>query len=263
MAIFAKTPKRQVLELPIRSIRPNPYQPRQQFDPKALEELSISIARMGILQPLAVRRVDGCWELIAGERRLRAAELAGLTTVPCLPVEANEEVSSLLALIENLQREDLDVWEEAGALRRLIDEFHLSQEEAGRKAGLSQSAVANKLRLLKLPKDVIEGLRQNGLTERHARALLRLSTADAQRSALAHILRYRLNVAKTEQYVDGLCRQVDKPRKAVPIYRTRDVRLFLNTIKRSLSIMQSAGVDARLGREETDSEITLTIHIPK
>lgn len=263
MAIFTKTPKRQVLELPIRSIRPNPYQPRQQFEPGALDELSRSIARVGILQPLAVRRVEGSWELIAGERRLRAAELAGLTTVPCLPVEADEETSSLLALIENLQREDLDVWEEAAALRRLIDEFHLSQEEAGRKAGLSQSAVANKLRLLKLPEDVIQSLRQNGLTERHARALLRLSTAELQRSALAHILRYKLNVAKTEQYVDRLCRQGDKPRKAVPIYRTKDVRLFLNTVQRSLSIMQSAGVEARLGREETDSEITLTIHIPK
>lgn len=263
MALFTKSGKRQVLDLPIRSIRPNPYQPRQQFDPEALEELSRSIAQVGILQPLTVRRAGGEWELIAGERRLRAAELAGLTTVPCLPVEANEETSSLLALIENLQRADLDVWEEAAALRRLIDEFHLSQEEAGRRAGLSQSAVANKLRLLKLPEDVIEGLRQAGLTERHARALLRLPSDQLQRSALTHILRYQLNVAKTEQYVDRLCRQQDKPRSVVPIYRTKDVRLFLNTIKRSLAIMQSAGVNASLGREETEQELTLTIHIPK
>ncbi len=263
MAIFVKSPKRQVLELPISAIRPNPHQPRQQFEPGALEELSRSIARMGVLQPLSVRRVDGGWELIAGERRLRASQMAGLTTVPCLPVEADDETSSFLALIENLQREDLDVWEEAAALRRLIDEFHLSQEEAGRKAGLSQSAVANKLRLLRLPEDVIEGSRQGGLSERHARALLRLPSLELQRSALAHILRYKLNVAKTEAYVDKLCRRAEKPHTAVPIYRTKDVRLFLNTIKHSLSIMQSAGVDACLDRTESDAEITLTIHIPK
>lgn len=263
MALFTKSGKRQVLELPIDSIYPNPYQPRQQFDPKALEELSRSIGQVGVLQPLTVRRTPGGWELIAGERRLRAAQLAGLSTVPCLPMEADEETSSLLALIENLQRADLDVWEEAAALRRLINEFHLSQEEAGRRVGMSQSAVANKLRLLKLPPDIIDDMRQSGLTERHARALLRLPTPEAQRSALSHIIKRQLNVAETERYVDSLCRKGDMPRKAVPIYRTKDVRLFLNTIKRSLAIMQSAGVDARCGREETEHEITLTIRIPK
>lgn len=263
MALFIKTGKRQVLELPIGSILPNPNQPRQSFEPEALNALSQSIAQVGILQPLSVRRTGAGWELIAGERRLRAAELAGLSTVPCLPVEADEESSSLLALVENLQREDLDVWEEAAALRRLIDEFHFSQEDAGRRVGMSQSAVANKLRLLKLPADVIDGLRQARLTERHARALLRLSTAEQQRTALAQILRRHLNVAQTEAYVDKLCRREDRPRKAIPIYRTKDVRLFLNTIHRSLAIMQSAGVAAQCSRQETDQEITLTIHIPK
>lgn len=263
MALFTKSGKRHVLELPITSIQPNPYQPRQQFDSEALEELSRSIAKVGILQPLSVRRTESGWELIAGERRLRAADMAGLRTVPCLPVDADEESSSFLALIENLLRADLDVWEEASALRRLIDEFHLSQEEAGQRVGISQSAVANKLRLLKLPEDVIDGLRRAGLTERHARALLRLPTEDLQRSALTHILRYHLNVAKTEEYVSNLCRQEAKPKKAVPIYRTKDVRLFLNTIKRSLAIMQSAGVNAHCNREETEHEITLTVHISK
>ena len=263
MALFTRTGKRQVLELPIDSIYPNPHQPRQQFDPAALEELSRSIAEAGVLQPLSVRRTPAGWELIAGERRLRAARLAGLTTVPCLPVEADDETSSLLALIENIQRADLDVWEEAAALLQLIGQFHLSQEEAGRRVGMSQSAVANKLRLLKLPPDVIDRLRQAGLTERHARALLRLPSPEVQRSALDHIIRYQLNVAKAEAYVDKLCRQQDIPRKAIPIYKTKDVRLFLNTLKRGLAIMQSAGVDARYGREETEHEITLTIHIPK
>ena len=176
-------------------------------------------------------------------------------------MDADEDTSALLALVENIQRKDLDVWEEAAALRQLIDRFHLSQEEAARRVGKSQSAVANKLRLLKLPDDVIGQLRQAGLSERHARALLRLDSPELQRRAAQHIIRSGLNVAQTEQYVDRLRRKPS--RRAVPIYRTRDVRLFLNTIQRGLAVMQSAGVAARCGREETDQEITLTIHIQK
>lgn len=263
MSLFTKNGKRQVVELQVSAIFPNPNQPRQYFDPDALDELSRSIAQVGILQPLTVRRAENGWVLIAGERRLRAAEQAGLTTVPCLIMDIDEQSSSLLALVENIQRADLDVWEEATALRKLIDDYHLSQEEAGHQVGISQSTVANKLRLLKLPADVIERLRAANLTERHARSLLRLSDPRQQREALDHIIRHKLNVAKTEIYVDRLCRQEEKIRKAVPIYRTKDVRLFLNTIKRSLAIMQSAGVKASCGREESEHEITLTIHIPK
>ena len=263
MSLFQKTSRRQVLELPTSDIRPNPSQPRQQFSPEELAELALSISQVGVLQPLSVRRTAQGWELIAGERRLRAAEMAGLPCVPCLPVEADDDASALLALVENLQRKDLDVWEEAAALRQLIDRHHLSQDEAARRIGKSQSAVANKLRLLKLPPDVIDSLRANHLTERHARALLRLDSPELQRSALEHILKRRLNVAQTEAYIDHLCQKEAAPRKASPVYRFHDVRLFLNTVKKSLAVMQSAGVDARCGREETDSEITLTIHIPK
>lgn len=263
MPLFQKTRKQQVLELPIRDIVPNPSQPRRVFVPEELDELARSIAQLGILQPLSVRRVAGNWELIAGERRLRAAELAGLTTVPCLPVEADEETSALLALVENLQRKDLDVWEEAAALRQLIDQFHLSQDEAARRVGKSQSAVANKLRLLKLPEDVIQTLRDHRLTERHARALLQLDTPALQRTALAHIVQYKLNVAQAEAYISRLSRRNSKPRRATPIFRTRDIRLFLNTIQHSLSVMQSAGVAARCGQEETEDELLLTIHISK
>ena len=263
MPLFAKGGKRQVLELPIASIHPNPHQPRQHFDPDALEALSRSIAQVGVLQPLSVRRTSEGWELIAGERRWRAARMAGLSTVPCLPFEVDDENSSLLALVENLQRRDLDVWEEAAALRQLIDNFGLSQEEAGRRVGMSQSSVANKLRLLKLPDDVIDALRQANLTERHARALLTISSPELQRTAVKHMIRHQLNVAQTEQYINKLIHHSPPVKKAVPIYRTKDVRLFLNTITRGLSIMQSAGVNARCGREETDHEITLTIHISK
>ena len=263
MSLISKADRRQVLELPIASIHPNPHQPRREFSPDELAELALSISQVGVLQPLSVRRTPQGWELIAGERRLRAAELAGLPRVPCLPTEADDGASALLALVENLQRQDLTVWEEAAALRQLIDRHHLSQEEAARRVGKSQSAVANKLRLLKLPEDVIDTLRSNHLTERHARALLRLDSESLQRSALEHILKNHLNVAQTEAYIDRLCQKQAAPRRAAPVYRFRDVRLFLNTVKKSLAVMQSAGVDARCGREETDSEITLTIHIPK
>ncbi len=263
MSLFQKTARRQVLDLPCGEIRPNPHQPRQEFTPEELVELALSISQVGVLQPLSVRRTAAGWELIAGERRLRAAELAGLTCVPCLPVEADDDSSALLALIENLQRKDLDVWEEASALRRLIDCHHISQEEAARRIGKSQSAVANKLRLLKLPQDVIDTLRAERLTERHARALLRLEGPELQRSALEHIVKQQLNVAQAEAYIDRLLQKAAAPRKAVPVYRIRDVRLFLNTVKKSLAVMRSAGVNACCGHEETDSEITLTIHIPK
>jgi len=258
----AAPPGRQVLELPVGSIRPNPYQPRQVFDEEELKNLAGSIARLGVLQPLSVRRAGGGWELVAGERRLRAAALAGLSTVPCLEVSADDEASSLMALVENLQRKDLDFWEEALALRRLIDLCHLSQDEAAAKVGKSQSAVANKLRLLKLPDDVLAELRRCGFTERHARALLRLDSAEAQRSAAKYITLHHLTVAQTEDYVARVQRP-RAPRRPTPIYRTRDVRLFLNTIQRGLHIMNSAGVDASVGKEETEQEILLTIHIPK
>lgn len=263
MSLFPKTAKRQVLDLPVEEIHPNPHQPRLEFTPEELAELALSISQVGVLQPLTVRRSESGWELIAGERRLRAARMAGLTRVPCLPVEAGDDASALLALVENLQRKDLDVWEEAAALRQLIDRHHFSQEEAARRVGKSQSAVANKLRLLKLPQDVIDGLRTSRLSERHARTLLRLDSPDLQRSALDHIVKHQLNVAQTEAYIERLTQQKPSSKKAEPVYRIRDVRLFLNTVKRSLAVMQSAGVDARCGREETDSEITLTIHIPK
>lgn len=263
MPLFKRTPPaRQVMVLPIASIQANPHQPRQLFDEGELQSLSDSIAQLGILQPLTVRRTAAGWELVAGERRLRAAAMAGLTTVPCLEITADEETSTLMALVENVQRKDLDFWEEALALRRLIDLSHLSQEEVAAKVGKSQSAVANKLRLLRLPEDVLEELRRCGMTERHARALLRLETPELQRKAAQYICLHRCTVAQSEEHVEKL--QRPRPaRKATPIYRVKDVRLFLNTIQKGLHIMNSAGVDASVGRQETEEEILLTIHIPK
>ena len=155
------------------------------------------------------------------------------------------------------------MWEEAAALRQLMERGCLTQEEAARRVGKSQSAVANKLRLLRLPEDIIGTLRANRLTERHARALLRLDSPDRQRLALEYILKHQLNVARTEEYIDRLCNQRAQIKTATPVYKIRDVRLFLNTVNRGLAVMKSAGVNAQCGREETENEITLTIHIPK
>lgn len=252
-----------VYSLPIDAICPNPNQPRRRFSPDALRELADSIRELGVLQPLTVRSVGREWELIAGERRLRAARLAGLTHVPCIVVDADEERSSLMALVENLQRRDLDFWEEALALAKLIDDYHLSQEECARQVGKSQSAVANKLRLLHLPSEVLLLLRDHGFTERHARALLRLEDSASQERAARWVVDHDLTVAKTEEYVEGLLAQANKPIKRRPTFILKDVRLFLNTVDRGLSMMKSAGVDAQCGREDTVDAILLTIRIPK
>lgn len=250
-----------VLYLPVDSLRPNPNQPRTQFSSESLEELAHSIEEHGILQPLSVRRSGSGYELVSGERRLRAAKLAGLKEVPCISVLVDDTASSLLALVENLQRRDLDFLEEALALDKLIRTYHLSQEEAARRIGKSQSAVANKLRLLKLSPETLELLRQNGLTERHARALLRLDSDKARLSALHYIITNHLTVAKTEDYIESLLSP--KPKKRRPTYLIKDVRFFLNTVTKGLTVMKGAGIDAQCGRQETEDAILLTIRIPK
>ena len=250
--------------IPLGRIRPNPQQPRRSFDEEGLAELAASIRSCGILQPLTVRRAGDGYELVARERRLRAARIAGLREVPCLVAQVGEEDSALLALMENLQRRDLDCWEEAQAIARLISRYGLSQEEAARRLGRAQPTVANKLRLLRLPEDVRALLRENGLTERHARALLRLQDPEVQRRAAGDMVRRGMNVAQAEAYVEKLLQsaQVTPPRGR-STYIIKDVRLFLNSVDRGLHLMRQAGVDAGWNRQDTDREILLTIRIPK
>ena len=250
--------------IPINTVRPNPQQPRRSFDETALRELADSIRAYGILQPLTVRDRGGFYELVAGERRLRAARIAGLREVPCLVAEVGEEDAALLALIENLQRRDLDYMEEAAAIARLIGRYGLSQQQAADKLGKSQPAIANKLRLLRLAPPVIDCLRQYGLTERHARTLLRLTDPEQQLAAARHMGQRGLNVAQAEQYVDALTAENrTAPPQRRPTYIIEDVRLFLNSVERGVRLMQSAGVGAEVGRRDTEEEILLTIHIPK
>ena len=247
-----------VAQLPVNSIRPNPSQPRKIFDPAGLQELAASIVLYGVLQPLTVRRRDGGYILVAGERRLRAAKLAGLTEVPCIVMALDEELSGMLALVENLQRRDLDYIEEAEGLARLMRVYGLSQEQAAMRVGKSQSAVANKLRLLRHSEQVLSLLREHHLSERHARALLRLPTDEARLAALKTVAARGLNVAKTEQYIDSLLAE-KPPRRAVQ----PDVRSFLGSVEHDLARMRGAGILAACGREETEAEIVLTIRIQK
>ncbi len=255
-----------LLYLRVEDIAPNPVQPRKAFDEQALRELSESIRSYGVLHPLTVRLRAGKYELVAGERRLRAAKLAGLREVPCMVVDVNLEDAGLLALVENLQRRDLNFLEEARGLEQLIRMFGMSQEEAARRIGRSQSAVANKLRLLKLPEDVLEALLENGLTERHGRALLRLPGAESQRAALETILEKDMTVAATDAYIDALLSSPEPPPKRETPKRSfvmKDVRVFLNSLSHGLDLMKQGGIAAGMRREETEDALILTISIPK
>lgn len=263
--IGSTTYGKRVLQLPVESIIPNPAQPRRIFEAEGLEELASSIRQHGILQPLTVRRrEDGEYELVAGERRLRAAKLAGLRRVPCLQVKMDETESAMLALVENLQRRDLHFLEEAAAIASFLRKTGFSQDEIAKRLGRSPSAVANKLRLLRLSPACCEQLMVHGLSERHARALLRLEDESDRQAALTHIIRRSLNVAQTDQYISRcLEKQQTTPPSRRPTYIVKDVRLFLNSIERGMHVMQAAGVNSICDRKDTDSEILLTIHIPR
>ena len=245
-----------VVFLPIRSIRPNPRQPRKVFRPEALDELAESIRCHGILQPLSVRRVGSQYELIAGERRLRAAQQAGVTDVPCILMNMDDRESGMAAMVENLQRQDLDFIEEALGIQRLLKDWDMSQEQAARLLGKSQSAIANKLRLLKHSQEILLLLRRENLTERHARALLKLRTDEEKRAAIAEIARLGMSVSRAEQYIESLQAQKKDPKKA-------NVGSFLNSLTQSLQKIQLSGIPAVSERRETDSQIVLTITIPK
>lgn len=246
-----------VVFLPAKAIQPNPAQPRQVFTQDSLSELAESIRRHGILQPLSVRRVGTAYELIAGERRLRAAQIAGVTDIPCIIMNMDDRESGMAAMVENLQRQDLDFVEEAMGISRLIQDFSMSQEQVSRLLGKSQSAVANKLRILKHSPEVLNALREGGLTERHARALLKLTSQEEKLLAIREILRQDMSVAKTESYVQALV----QARQSCP--RQANVGTFLNNLTRNLQKIQLSGIPAVSERRETEDRIVLTITIPK
>jgi ParB family chromosome partitioning protein len=257
-----------IIYLPVEDIYPSPVQPRRGFDETGIDELARSIGEYGILNPLTVRLRTGRYELVAGERRLRAARKAGLAEVPCILLDISMEDASLIALVENLQRQDLDFIEEAQGIDQLIKLFGMSQEEAARRIGKSQSAIANKLRILRLPPDVQEALRQNELTERHGRALLRLNEPREQRDALKYIVANKLTVAQTDEYVESLlavkeAQELVERQEPKKLFILKDVRVFMNTIMHGVDLMKQGGIDAGVERTETDEKLILTISIPK
>ncbi len=246
-----------VVFLPAKSIRANPAQPRRVFREEALAELAESIRQHGILQPISVRRVGLNYELISGERRLRAAQMAGLTDIPCIIMQMDDRESGTAAMVENLQRQDLDFVEEAMGISQLLTHYRMSQEQVARLLGKSQSAVANKLRILRHSTDVLNALREGNLTERHARALLRLGSDEEKLAAITEIVRQGMSVARTEKYIELLLsKKQEQPIKA-------NVGAFLNNLTQSLQKIQSSGIPAISERRETDSQIVLTITIPK
>ena len=252
-----------LIQLPPELIRPNPGQPRRSFDQQGMRELAESIAQHGVLQPLLVRRTDGNYELVAGERRLRAARMSGLTEVPCILLSISEEQSGLVAMVENLQRRDLNCWEEADGIAQLMRLYGMSQEQVAERLGKSTSAVANKLRLLKHSPVVRAALQEKGLSERHARALLRLPDEQQRLAAVRVIAERDLTVAKTEAYVEELLNGSSKATCPSRKLLVKDLRLFLNSLTRHLDTLKQAGFAPDLQRQDTGDEILLTIRLPK
>ena len=246
-----------VIFLPAKAIQPNPCQPRKIFTQESLAELSASISRHGVLQPLSVRRIGGQYELIAGERRLRAAQLAGLTEIPCIVMTMDDQESAMTALVENLQRQDLDFIEEAQGIARLMQLCNFSQDQAAKVLGKSQSAVANKLRLLRHSPKVLAALRQFGLTERHGRALLKLPKEEDALAAIAVIARQNMSVARTEKYIEELLQQKKEHPQKINLHS------FFTNLDQTLQKIRLSGISAISERKETDSQIVLTITIPK
>lgn len=261
-----KEQEEHIERIPIDRIRANPYQPRQYFDKPGLEALAQSIVKYGILQPLSVRQQGEWYELIAGERRLRAASLAGLKTVPCLVYQVTGEAGAELAIVENLLREDLSIFETARAMDRLGQEFGLTQEQIASRLSVSQSYVANKLRLLRIPETLQEKILAADLTERHARALLRLPEG-MWADCLEKMIARHLNVAAAEALVENMlakCNEQQKKRGR-PAFRgaMRDLRLFYNSVDRAVEMVRRCGVQIESKKEEREEEICLIISIPK
>lgn len=245
-------------------IRPNPYQPRRIFDEYEMNCLAESIRSIGLLQPITVRRVDNCYQLVSGERRFRACRMAGMRQIPAIVQDFDDKTTALMALTENLQRRDLTLFEEAEAILALIREFGLTQLEAAQRLGLAQSTLSNKLRLLTLTAEQRERIIAAGLTERHARALLKLESADQRSHALDKIIADQMTVSDTDRYIsDLLAPHTDFSAPPRRVALVGDVRLFINSLTKTVDHMRMAGLDAKSYKKETEDYIEYTVKIPK
>ena len=256
-----KTINRVVL-LDVDDILPNPAQPRQSFQEEDLAGLAASIRENGVLQPITVRKNPGReYELVSGERRLRAAKEAGLRQIPAVVIDTTARQSAIYAILENIQRQDLSVFEEARALRCLITEWGVTQEEAAQKLGKAQSTIANKLRLLALTDAEQQLIVKSGLTERHARALLKVPTPEKRMETLKYAIRSHLNVSQLEAYIARSEKAPPPPPKR-RVLVVKDVRVFLNTINKAIDTMISAGIPAEATRREENGCIEYLVKIP-
>ena len=261
----------QVLQIKTDDIRANPAQPRTDFDNNSIIRLADSIRRYGIIQPLTVRKSDKndiyVYELVAGERRLRAARMLGYFTVPCIVIEADEQTSAEIAIIENLLRKDLNMFEQAYGFKKLIENHGLTQDEVARKMSLSQSAVANKIRLLKLSAAEQGLILEKDLSERHARALLRLEDPNARIEAINYIASTAMNVINTEQYIDEMLKRAEKakeetrPRAAYPISYEKKTKQFISGIQKKVALLNQQGRDASCEVCENDGTIEIRVLI--
>lgn len=253
----------QIQFIPHDLIKPNPQQPRVRFDYNELEGLACSIRANGLLQPINVRVLEnGEFELISGERRLRAARMIGMTKIPCIAMNVSDQQSALFAIIENVQRENLDFFEEAVAIERLMTEYGLSQDEISEKLGKAPSTLSNKLRLLRLPDEIRDKISYAGLTERHARALLTLPDNNTRKRVLDIVIERHLTVAETER----LIADVHRRRKGAKKHQTKaykDMRIFLNTLNHAVDIIRKAGIEADTAKSETDTYFEYVIRISK
>lgn len=252
-------------DIPVESILFSPYQPRGDAG-AGLEDLCESIKAHGVIQPIIVRRSGAGFELVAGERRVRACKMAGVGTIPAIVRAYDDRAAALAAMIENVQRAGLHPLDEAEGYRRLAAEFHLTQEEVARAVGLSQPAVANKIRLLKLAEGVKADLRAGRITERHGRALLRLDGSENQQKALGVVLRRKLSVEETESLVGEMLGGKEVPGKRrlrVKVGVFKDIRLFVNSFRSAVRTLRRAGVQATLEERESDAGLEVTMRIPK
>ena len=260
--------EKKVMEIPIDSIVPNPYQPRRVFSQSALEELSESIKVYGILQPITVRnKGNEEYELVAGERRLRASKLAGRATIPAIINNMSDESSAVLALLENLQREDLNFIEEAMGYENLIKEHSFTQQQLAGKLGKNQSTIANKLRILRLPTYIKIKLVEHGLTERHARALLKLPEESLMRDVLDKVIKSDLNVKKTEKLIADILEELKNPKdsddKKQNVKGIMGMRIYLNTIKQAYEAITNTGLEAKYKEVDKGDHIEVVVRIPK
>ncbi len=261
--IMNEKPAGKIVEIDMDRIYPNPNQPRRRFNENELHDLANSIRLNGLIQPIVVRRLDVGYELVAGERRLRAARLCGMNEIACIIIETTERGSAMMALAENMQRKDLNFFEEAEAINVMIDLFGYTQEDVAARLGKSQSTIANKMRLLKFPRNERKMMIDYGFTERHARALLAVESSETRIEIMREIFERRLNVENTEKLIENINKrdnEMQRIKKCKAAFK--DVRLFVNTINHAVEVMQAAGINAQVKKNKEREYIEYIVRIP-